>query len=58
MTYDSTFDLVFKNMEQVQKEYILKALNETGWKVTQSARLLGISRATLYRKIKEYGLKR
>ncbi len=47
-----------QTLEEIEKEYILKALNETGWKVTQSARLLGCSRATLYRKIKEYGLKR
>ena len=58
MSTDSTFNLVFKTIEQLEKEAIIEALKETGWKITQSARLLGIGRATLYRKIKEYGIVR
>lgn len=58
MVHDSTFNLVFKNMEQVEKEYILKALIESKWQVALAARLLGLGRATVYRRMKEYGLKR
>lgn len=58
MNYDSTFNLVFKTLEEIEKEAIVETLKETGWKITQSAHLLGIGRATLYRKIKEYGIKR
>jgi transcriptional regulator with PAS, ATPase and Fis domain len=35
---------------------ILNALNRTGWNKTEAARLLGITRQTVYRKIYQYGL--
>ena len=45
------------NLENLEKEAIIKALEEvsgnTGSK-DKAAKLLGISRATLYRKLKEY----
>ncbi|MCD6249927.1 MAG: sigma-54-dependent Fis family transcriptional regulator [candidate division Zixibacteria bacterium] len=44
------------SLREVEKKHILKVLNETGWNVTRSAHLLEIDRATLYNKIKNYGV--
>jgi transcriptional regulator of acetoin/glycerol metabolism len=41
----------------VEKEAIQHALAETGGNVTRAARSLGISRATLQKKMKAYGLR-
>ena len=41
-----------KTLQEVENEHIKYVLNETGGKLTKSADILGISRATLYRKIK------
>jgi transcriptional regulator of acetoin/glycerol metabolism len=41
----------------VEKEAIQHALAETGGNVTRAARSLGISRATLQKKMKLYGLR-
>ena len=38
--------------------HIVKVLQETGWNISQSARMLEIDRVTLYNKIKKYGLAR
>ncbi len=37
---------------------ILDALNHTGWNKAKAARLLGIGRRTIYRKIESFGLRR
>ena len=42
--------------ELVEKQTILDALVKTGGNVTHAAKALGISRATLYRKLKRYGI--
>jgi len=39
-----------------EKEMIAAALERTGWNRTRAARLLGIDRSTLWRKIKLYGM--
>ena len=41
-----------------ERDAILKTLEGTGWKLAESARKLGISRTTLWRRLKEYGLRR
>jgi transcriptional regulator with PAS, ATPase and Fis domain len=41
-------------LESVEKEAIVDALERTGGNKLQSAKLLGISRAWLYKKIKQY----
>ncbi len=43
-------------LEELEKRYILKVLRETGWHKSNAAKILGIDRRTLYRKIKEYKL--
>lgn len=44
-----------KSLKEVEKEMILRTLEETGGNRTQCARILGISRRTLQLKLKEYG---
>jgi Nif-specific regulatory protein len=45
-------------MAHWEKRLIAKALERTEGKVPEAAKLLGIGRATLYRKIEEYGIHR
>ena len=47
-----------RSLKEVEKERILNVLNETGGNRSETARILGISRATLYNKIREYELNR
>ncbi|HUF50652.1 MAG TPA: sigma-54 dependent transcriptional regulator [Longimicrobiales bacterium] len=42
------------SMERLEKEYILRTLEETGGHRGHAADILGIDRRTLYRKLKEY----
>lgn len=41
-----------------ERQAILDTLQATGWKLTESAQRLGISRTTLWRRLKAYGLRR
>jgi two-component system response regulator AtoC len=45
-----------ESLRQVEKNHILNILSETGGNHSEAARTLGISRATLYNKIRAYGL--
>jgi two-component system response regulator HydG len=44
-----------RSLKEVEKEMILKTLEDMGGNRTQTAKLLGISRRTLQLKLKEYG---
>lgn len=44
------------SLNNVEKEWILKVLEKSGWRYQEAARELGISRTTLWRKVKTYGL--
>jgi len=44
------------SLEKAEKELIGKALNESNWQKTKAASLLGITRATLYAKVKQYNI--
>jgi DNA-binding NtrC family response regulator len=50
-------DIVRAETSRVERELIVKALEETGGNVTQAARLLKISRKSLQMKMKEFGLR-
>lgn len=45
-------------LAQREREAILATLDATGWRLTECARRLGISRTTLWRRLNAYGLKR
>jgi two-component system response regulator HydG len=47
---------VGKTMQDIEKTHILNMLIEVGGNCSEAARLLGISRMTLYNKIKAFGL--
>ena len=38
--------------DQIEKEYILACLQSTGWNISQAARLLGIERSNLHKKMR------
>jgi DNA-binding NtrC family response regulator len=43
-------------LREAERAHIVRALEATGWNKKEAARMLEISRGTLYRKILEYGL--
>jgi DNA-binding NtrC family response regulator len=43
-------------LHEVEKQQILRALEQTGWHRGKTAELLGISSSTLYRRLREYEL--
>ena len=43
-------------LRQAERTHVKRALDEAGWNKKEAARMLEISRGTLYRKILEYGL--
>jgi DNA-binding NtrC family response regulator len=50
-------EIVRAETERVERELIMRALEETGGNVTQAARRLKISRKSLQNKMKEFGLR-
>jgi DNA-binding NtrC family response regulator len=46
------------SLAKAERELIARALQETGWQKTQAATLLGITRATLYAKVKQYNIRK
>jgi len=44
------------NLNYIEKKYILKVLDLQNWNITQCAKILGIGRNTLYRKMESYGI--
>jgi len=46
------------SLEAMEKDHIIRIMREMEGNVTRSARVLGIDRATLYNKMKKYGIQR
>ena len=53
---DETFVLSNYNLENVEKEVIMKVLREHNGNITQAAKELGLTRTSLYRRMEKYGL--
>ncbi|MCK5836862.1 MAG: sigma-54-dependent Fis family transcriptional regulator, partial [Desulfobacula sp.] len=47
-----------QTLKALQKEYILRILDEQDWQITRSAEILGINRVTLHKIIKRDNLKK
>ena len=45
-----------EDLSTIEKRQVLRALREAGGNRQKAAKLIGISRATIFRKIREYGL--
>ncbi|MFP4477446.1 MAG: sigma-54-dependent transcriptional regulator [Desulfatibacillaceae bacterium] len=45
-----------QTLEEQEKDYIARVLDQTGWNKTKAAEILGIDRASLWRKLKRFGL--
>jgi transcriptional regulator of acetoin/glycerol metabolism len=43
-------------MQHPERQIILEALDANGWCRQETARMLGINRTTLYKKMKRYGI--
>jgi len=44
------------SLEEIERQHIARILAAEGGNISNSARVLGINRTTLYHKIKKYGL--
>lgn len=61
---ENNIDLMARTIQKQQtiaaleREYIMKILNQTGGNKVRAAQILGIDRKTLYRKLRNYGLDR
>jgi transcriptional regulator of acetoin/glycerol metabolism len=51
-------DINSGTLAERERQAIFETLEATGWKLTDSAKRLGISRTTLWRRLKAYGLNR
>jgi two-component system response regulator AtoC len=45
------------NLEQMERDYLVQALEKTNWNITRASKLLGLSRDTMRYRIEKYGLK-
>lgn len=43
-------------LEDVEREYLLRVLEETGWQKKRASEILGIDPSTIYRKLQRYGI--
>jgi transcriptional regulator of acetoin/glycerol metabolism len=45
-------------LASVEREHVIRVLEENHWNISRSAEILDIDRATLYHKIEKYGLRK
>jgi len=46
----------YRTLDEVERDHIVKTLDETAWQYKTAAQILGIDRSTLYRKLKKFGI--
>ena len=46
------------SLAEIEKQHVSRTLSQTEWNITRTAEVLGVDRATVYAKIKKYGLSR
>ncbi len=46
-----------RTLDEMQKQYILHVLQETNWHQKKACQILGLSKTTLYRRLREYGIR-
>ena len=46
------------SLYEVEKSHIINVLEKKKWNITSASKLLGIDRVTIYKKLKQYGIKR
>ncbi|GBF11266.1 sigma-54-dependent transcriptional regulator [Tepidibacillus infernus] len=51
-------DLALISLDEVEKNHIIRVLEQCDWNKTRTAQILGISLRNLYRKIETYGIER
>ncbi|MCX7995500.1 MAG: hypothetical protein N3A65_07005 [candidate division WOR-3 bacterium] len=44
--------------DKAEQKYIMTILNSVNWRISEAARLMGINRSTLFRKMKKYNISR
>ena len=47
-----------QSIESVEKNHILNVLQKRRWNISAAARVLGIDRVTVYKKLEKYGITR
>lgn len=50
-------DIAKDDLDQIEKQRIVKALMENNWKVIKAAEAVGYSRITMWRRMKKFGIK-
>ena len=55
---DGETSLLYSKLEETEKEMILKVLQEYRWQISKVAKVLGLERSHLYKKMKRYGISR
>jgi DNA-binding NtrC family response regulator len=46
------------SLEEVERKHLLRVLESTRWNISQAARILGIDRVTIYKKLKKFRIDR
>jgi len=49
---------LYEARAQYEREFIISKLKENNWNISQTARLLGLERSYLYRKMKAYAIEK
>jgi two-component system, NtrC family, nitrogen regulation response regulator NtrX len=57
-TSTSSASTLHEGRAQFEKEFILSKLKEVNWNISRAARVLGLERSYLYRKMKTYGIEK